>query len=301
MLNKYSSLPDTPLQIMEDCEQLKILENGYKIKSYPTIEYNEISLNTEEDYKYFQTLYNTGSLKMINIDSISIFPFSYPILISKKIIDENIYIQLKQKWPKFKDFNTNSNNQVSRLNLELTKDNSNYNKIDDLFKKLYDEFNSKTFRNFLETTFDLKNKDKNGFIGNIESSVLKMHIAESRDGYENPWHVDTRGRIIHFLIYFGDETIKEGGELGIATHKELDSFLDYKQYPNKDNLTKIVYFRPENNLGVFILSQNNSYHKGCATKGLRRFIYFGYTNREYAWKTNNWACNMDFASALKNI
>jgi len=58
MLNKYSSLPDTPLQIMEDCEQLKILENGYKIKSYPTIEYNEISLNTEEDYKYFQTVYD---------------------------------------------------------------------------------------------------------------------------------------------------------------------------------------------------------------------------------------------------
>lgn len=52
MLLKYGNMEDTELQKMEDCEQLKILEYGYKIKSYPTIEYNEISLNTMEDYEY---------------------------------------------------------------------------------------------------------------------------------------------------------------------------------------------------------------------------------------------------------
>ena len=59
LLEKYGYMKDTELQIMEDCEQLKILENGYKIKSYPTIEYNEISLNTREDYEYLTNKYNT--------------------------------------------------------------------------------------------------------------------------------------------------------------------------------------------------------------------------------------------------
>lgn len=57
MLEMYSNMSDTELQCMEDCEQLKILENGYKIKSYSSIGYNEISLNTEEDYKYLLEKY----------------------------------------------------------------------------------------------------------------------------------------------------------------------------------------------------------------------------------------------------
>ncbi len=57
MLKIYGEMKDTPLQLMEDCEQLKILENGYKIKSFPTLEYNEISLNTSEDYKYLLEKY----------------------------------------------------------------------------------------------------------------------------------------------------------------------------------------------------------------------------------------------------
>jgi 3-deoxy-manno-octulosonate cytidylyltransferase (CMP-KDO synthetase) len=58
--NKLKLLKDidtTPLQNMEDCEQLKILENGWKIKSFSTIEYNEISLNTLEDYEYLKKKY----------------------------------------------------------------------------------------------------------------------------------------------------------------------------------------------------------------------------------------------------
>ena len=111
----------------------------------------------------------------------------------------------------------------------------------------------------------------------------------------------TRGRIIHFLIYFGDETIKEGGELGISEHKSLDSYLQYKQYPDKSNLEKIEYIKPKNNVGIFILSQNNSYHKGCSTKGLRRFIYAGYTNKSgNAWKTKDWSANKNFSQRLQD-
>ena len=48
----YGDLENSFLQNEEDCEQLKVLENNNIIKSYPTIEYNEISLNTKEDYNY---------------------------------------------------------------------------------------------------------------------------------------------------------------------------------------------------------------------------------------------------------
>ena len=54
---EYGNLDDTFLQNEEDCEQLKLIENGYKIKSYETIEFNEISLNTKDDYKYLLNKY----------------------------------------------------------------------------------------------------------------------------------------------------------------------------------------------------------------------------------------------------
>jgi len=238
---------------------------------------------------------------MINLNSLNIYPFSYPILKTETLIEDKTYNELKNNWPNSTDFKTTNAGQVSRNNLELKKNNYNYNKIHPLFKNLYDEFNCNEFRNFLKTKFDFTNAIKNqGFIGDYDNSELVLHIAESKDGYENPWHVDTRGRIIQFLIYFGDETIEEGGELGIAKHKDLESFLDYKQYPDKNNLEEIEYIQPKNNIGIFILSQNNSYHKGCSTKGLRRFIYAGYTNKSgHAWKTDGWTAGKNFSQRLK--
>ena len=236
---------------------------------------------------------------MIKKDSLKTFQYSFKLMISHELIDIDYYNLLKSKWPNFKLFPTISGGQVSRKNIEIKKKNSNYSKIDVLYQNLYDELNSKTFRNFLKSKFDLENNKE--FIGDFDSSDLVMHIAESTDGYENPWHVDTRGRIIHFLIYFGDETIEEGGELAIAKHKDLANYVDYKQYPDTNDLSEIKYFKPDNNLGIFILSENNSYHKGCAVKGLRRFIYAGFTNKNgNAWKTKNWKSKNNFSKELEN-
>lgn len=65
---KFCELPNSDLQNIEDCEQLKILEHGFKIKSFPTIEFNEISLNTEEDYKY---LCNKYCFNIKNVNNIA--------------------------------------------------------------------------------------------------------------------------------------------------------------------------------------------------------------------------------------
>ena len=65
----FHTMSNTPLQMHEDCEQLKILEHGYKIKTYPTIDYNEISLNTYEDYQYLLNKYSKKNKVIQNINN----------------------------------------------------------------------------------------------------------------------------------------------------------------------------------------------------------------------------------------
>lgn len=49
-LMKYITLPNTPLSIAESLEQLKVMENGYKIKVVPTrYHYDALSVDTQED------------------------------------------------------------------------------------------------------------------------------------------------------------------------------------------------------------------------------------------------------------
>jgi 3-deoxy-manno-octulosonate cytidylyltransferase (CMP-KDO synthetase) len=49
-LLKYVRLPMTPLQVVEDLEQLKVLEHGYKIKA-AIVESASVGVNTPEDIK----------------------------------------------------------------------------------------------------------------------------------------------------------------------------------------------------------------------------------------------------------
>ena len=65
---EYGNQNNSFLQNEEDCEQLKLIENGYKIKSYKTIEYNEISLNTKDDYEYLCNKYCNNNKKFLLLD-----------------------------------------------------------------------------------------------------------------------------------------------------------------------------------------------------------------------------------------
>ena len=65
---EYGNQTNSFLQNEEDCEQLKLIENGYKIKSYKTIEYNEISLNTQHDYEYLVNKYCNNSNNFLLLD-----------------------------------------------------------------------------------------------------------------------------------------------------------------------------------------------------------------------------------------
>ena len=58
-LDIYLNTPNTPLMIEEDIEWLKIIESGYKIKSFQISGNHEIGVNTSEDYKYLLKKYES--------------------------------------------------------------------------------------------------------------------------------------------------------------------------------------------------------------------------------------------------
>jgi 3-deoxy-manno-octulosonate cytidylyltransferase (CMP-KDO synthetase) len=47
-LQQYADMPATPLMLMEDLEQLKVLENGYKVKVV-TVDHAAFGVDTPED------------------------------------------------------------------------------------------------------------------------------------------------------------------------------------------------------------------------------------------------------------
>ena len=57
-LKKYIEYPNTKLSQIEDIEWLKILEMGYKIKSFQIPGKHEIGINTKEDYEYLIKKYS---------------------------------------------------------------------------------------------------------------------------------------------------------------------------------------------------------------------------------------------------
>lgn len=61
-LLKFSKMKQTPLEKMERLEQLRALENGYKIKVYET-NYDTIGVDTSEDLKQVKKMICKGRKK----------------------------------------------------------------------------------------------------------------------------------------------------------------------------------------------------------------------------------------------
>jgi len=55
-LDKFSKLPPSPLEAAEGLEQLRALENGFRIKVVET-SYNPISVDTQEDLERVRAVF----------------------------------------------------------------------------------------------------------------------------------------------------------------------------------------------------------------------------------------------------
>lgn len=239
-----------------------------------------------------QNIYTTTIQWEKSTTDLDFFPV---VLFNNGMINETLYKQLKQTFPNFNDFKISNCGQKYRKNIEL-RTRGNKNHIHNVkvvrskypaYYKLFQYITSDDFKQALLKQFTRETMKHYGFKGDLKHCEAVMQICESTGGYENPFHVDSRKRIVHGLLYFGKENIQSGGELCIAKHKHLNGFETYPQYPQLDDLEQIKAFPPNDNFGLFVLSVPNSYHKGNITVGTRQFIYISldYTGGDrVAWK-----------------
>lgn len=209
-----------------------------------------------------------------------------PNIVIDNFLEEKFYKKLKENFPDLNNMKNVKEVQPNRKQIEINNyDNKYYIKLFNIFNSL--EFKRKHFNYFREYY-----TKKNLFLLNLnelDKFKLSFIINESNDNYENPWHVDSRKRIMMFLFYLGDEKIKLGGGTELAKHKEID-INKYYRHPDITNIEKIYNIKPINNRLLIIPSIPNSYHKGSHLIGNRKFIYAAYDSpKNYAWKIDkNW-------------
>lgn len=153
---------------------------------------------------------------------------------------------------------------------------------------LYEYLDSFEFRTFIYKKFN-KYLLQHGFTTCPLTAFMKSNLyfqyCEARKGYENTIHIDRRSRVVHGLMYFGNEDFK-GGEFSIYKHRKLKNS-EYKRAANEKDILECKNFEPSHNKGFLILSTPNSYHKGSCAEGLRRFLYWGYTCKKNCWINSN--------------
>lgn len=227
----------------------------------------------------------------------------YPLAIQRNFINDDFYQKLKDSFPDFSKVKTTGSGMAHRKNIPIVKGNQYYKQFaaSNPFIKLFNDFDSAEFKSSLAGIFTPDILSQYGFKGEFATMETEMHISEATTGYCNPWHVDTRGRIIHALLYFGADDIESGGEIAIAKHKKLNSWKDYPQFPVINDLADTKTFEIEDNLAIFVLSTPNSYHRGMPLVGKRRFVYLAYNEakKKPAWECG-WVNNRrPFAHGLK--
>lgn len=126
----------------------------------------------------------------------------FPVLISDSFLETYEYERIVSNFDKyFEKFNQSPSGQKNRSNIIINHENliefKEYPEISKLFESI---------ENAKQSIFDLlysqnTNLYKNILSENIINNVkLEIHLSLSRTGYENPYHVDTRHRLIHGLI-----------------------------------------------------------------------------------------------------
>ena len=232
------------------------------------------------------------------------------ILFEDGMFEDGTYNKLKKSFPNLSDFKVTNSGQIHRTNIDLRrKGTSEHTHNVKVLRSKYPEYykmflylTSDGFKKEIFSRFDKELRQKYGFKGDIDKSDVLVQICESTGGYENPFHVDSRKRMVHGLLYFGQDDIISGGELCIGKHKTFNNVKDYPQYPKLENLKEVTSFPPKDNFGLFVLSTPNSYHKGNATKGKRRFLYISldYTGGDkIAWDCGWTKKTKPFAEGLR--
>jgi len=89
-LKEFHKMENSKYQDIEDIEQMKIIENGYKIKTFECPYFNEISLNDSDDLEYLMNKYvNKAGKKYKKKIKLAIFDYDGVFTDGKIYVDEN--------------------------------------------------------------------------------------------------------------------------------------------------------------------------------------------------------------------
>ena len=202
---------------------------------------------------------------------------NFPVLISENILHESLYRGLNKEIDILHlSERTNNFGQFGRENVVLKpKDLPYLNEEYPCLRDLIISLDSKEFRGYFLKMFKKHELSKDYNLDDkIFSSSLELNVSISKDGYENPYHVDTRKRLVHGLIYFDRDSF-EGGDFSVCNTKKMADSM-YPQIVHNSQITSEYKIDVSDNLGLIVLSTPNSYHKGNKTFGRRKFIYFAY-------------------------
>lgn len=195
----------------------------------------------------------------------------FPHAIINDFLDEGVFLEIKEKLPKWDDFPRKTRRGGRR-------DISNYHygnsgAINKLFKKnpklelLYLVMSSEFFKRFCLDMFGVAIEQKNEAL----KIPITFDVAMARDSYINVPHVDGDFHLISGLFYFGNELIKSGGN--ILLHQPPEAVkLSPKYQPDQVKVEKKI--SPRANTLVFWENSSTSIHSTDPLIGDRRFLYF---------------------------
>ncbi len=264
LLNHYN-LQNTPYQLIEDIEWLKIIESGFKINSI-IWEKMETGVDTIEDYNYLRGKYDNhinNSLNKINTDNLLNDP--YPHIVIEDFLDNDLFQKLKDNFPTqglkpnyHRDSLCEENYTRFVTILNNIEDCKNF---DSSYKELYQLFSSCEYLNKISQVFQTE----------IPESRTEMQLIKDISNYKITPHCDTyikRHKYLTSLFYIPDDNTsedigtelyipQEDGEIsGIGGSYDID---DPINYPKKFKLVKKVKYKP-NTLLIFIPEHGVSWH-----------------------------------------
>ena len=259
---------------------------------------------------------------MILVNKLSKVKSNFPVMVGKKALSSRDCETIINEIKKAKSFDDLIQGGRNRIN-KGSKNFKDYLQNSKLSRKLYNQFNSKSFYRKVENRFKnmfktygwsntflpkkfLSQKYTNKRLMNSKELVkmlgksyknpnvnLDIDFSVSKGGYRLRPHRDDVTRLYNFLIYLNDIPKKSGGSLTIFKKKTDKKFRkSFKRFPSISELTKVKEFTPSKGSIIFFQSTPNSYHGVTLfkeNKGEKRFFIYGSyaLSKPVVWKYKN--------------
>ncbi len=129
-----------------------------------------------------------------------------------------------------------------------------------------------------------------------ELGLPDFSLSIASDGYHVLPHHDRRYHVAQILLFFGDASIEDGGDL--VLYSSLPGRSVVSNRPDPCELVAHTQIRPKRNCAVLWLNTPNSYHGTTALRGQRRFLYIAFNVKgDTAWPLSGQEQKIDGDSA----